>query len=77
MVLCTEGNRAQMERDLNREMKLICDKYDINIPFPQIVVNQPSGPQKATEWEKEKARKFAEAQRELSENIMNEDEEEH
>ena len=77
VVLCTEGNRAQMERDLNREMKLICDKYDINIPFPQIVVNQPSVPQKVTEWEKEKARKFAEAQRELSENIMNEDEEEH
>ena len=42
VALCTEANRGQMDRDLNREIKLICDKYDINIPFPQIVVNQPT-----------------------------------
>ena len=73
--LCTEANRGQMDRDLNREIKLICDKYDINIPFPQIVVNQPTVSKEASEWEKAQARKFAEEQRELSANIMNEDEE--
>ena len=58
------------------EIKLICDKYDINIPFPQIVVNQPTVIKQASEWEKEQARKFTEEQRELSANIMNEDEDE-
>ena len=77
VALCTEANRGQMDRDLNREIKLICDKYDINIPFPQIVVNQPTVIKQASEWEKEQARKFTEEQRELSANIMNEDEEEH
>ena len=75
VALCTEANRGQMDRDLNREIKLICDKYDINIPFPQIVVNQPTVIKQASEWEKEQARKFTEEQRELSANIMNEDEE--
>lgn len=28
---CKEGDRIQLMRDLNREMKLLCDKYDINI----------------------------------------------
>ncbi len=37
---CEEGKRAQLCRDLNREMKIIFDKHDISIPFPQVVVNQ-------------------------------------
>ena len=76
VVMCAEGDCGQMQRDLNREMKLIFDKYNINIPFPQVVVNQPSVSRKATASEKEQARKFAEKQRELSENIMVEEEEE-
>lgn len=75
MVSCAESNRIQMERDLNREMKLIFDKHDINIPFPQIVLNQPTEYKKATEWEKWKADKFTETQKTLSKN-MDEDEEE-
>ena len=71
-----QKRRAQLDRDLNREIKLICDKYDINIPFPQIVVNQPTVSKQASEWEKEQARRFTEEQRELSANIMNEDEDE-
>ena len=42
MVLCAESDRARMECDLNRAMKLIFDKYHISIPFPQIVINQPT-----------------------------------
>lgn len=77
VVLCAEGDRIQMERDLNREMKLIFDKHDINVPFPQIVLNQPTEFKKATEWEKMKARKFNETQRELSSNLnIEEDNEE-
>ena len=77
MVLCSEGDRIQMERDLNREMKLIFDKYEINVPFPQIVVNQPIEFRKATEWEKMRAQKFNEEQRELSGKLIEEDEEDH
>ena len=37
---CDEEDRIQLERDLNREIKLIFDKNGINIPYPQIVVNE-------------------------------------
>jgi small-conductance mechanosensitive channel len=77
MVLCSEADRGQMERDLNREMKLIFDKYEINVPFPQIVVNQPVEFKKATEWEKRRAEKFAAEQRELAGRLVEDDEDEH
>ena len=37
MVQCAEKNRIQLERDLNREMKLLFDKYDISIPFQMCI----------------------------------------
>ena len=77
MVLCSEADRIQMERDLNREMKLIFDKYDINIPFPQIVLNQPIEFQKATEEEQMQAQRFRAAQRVMAGNLIEDDEEEH
>ncbi len=40
MAECDEEDRIQLERDLNREIKLIFDKNGINIPYPQIVVNE-------------------------------------
>ena len=63
---CAEADRAQLGRDLNREMKLLFDKYDINIPFPQVVINEPREYQKATELEKRRADAFNESQKELS-----------
>ena len=48
VVQCAESDRLQLERDLNREMKLIFDKHDISIPFPQVVINQPTVFKKAT-----------------------------
>lgn len=75
---CAEGDRIGLQRSLNREMKLIFDKYDIGIPFPQIVINQPAQFQKATEWEKSRADKFSEEQKELSKSKnMGEREESH
>ena len=76
MVQCAEKNRIQLERDLNREMKLLFDKYDINIPFPQVVINQPTEFQKATEAEKRSADRFNEEQKAASKNLGNEDEDE-
>ena len=63
---CAEGDRIQIARDLNREMKLIFDKHKINVPFPQVVLNQPVEFLEATEWQKRKAEQFAEEQRELA-----------
>lgn len=37
-----EPKKYQVVRDLNREMKLLFDKHQIQIPYPQIVVHQQS-----------------------------------
>ncbi len=66
---CAEGDRIQMGRDLNREMKLIFDRYKINVPFPQVVLNQPVEFKEATEWQKRRAEQFAEEQRALAEDL--------
>ena len=69
---CAEGDRMQLMRDLNREVKLLFDKYEINIPFPQVVLNQPTEFVKATEWQKKRAEEFAAQQKDLSKNIGDE-----
>lgn len=69
---CKEGDRVQLGRDMNREMKILFDKYDVNIPFPQVVVNQPKEYQKATASEKRTAEAFNESQKELSRNVTTE-----
>ncbi|MBO4667974.1 MAG: mechanosensitive ion channel family protein [Bacilli bacterium] len=39
---CEEENIYQVQRDMNRAIKLIFDANDINIPFTQVVVNEAS-----------------------------------
>ena len=75
MVLCAEGDRVSTERALNREIKLIFDKHNINMPFPQIVINKPIEFEKATEEQKKKAERFAQEQKELTEDMIEEMEE--
>lgn len=70
---CAEGDRIQLVRDLNREMKLVFDKYDINIPFPQVVLNQPTEFAKASLYEKMRADQFNEKQKEASKEMGKED----
>lgn len=76
VVQCTEADRGQLERDLNREMKLISDKYDISIPYPQVVVNQPTEFKKATVAEKYRADRFNEEQKAASKDLGNEEDDE-
>ncbi|HIV80324.1 MAG TPA: mechanosensitive ion channel [Candidatus Avanaerovorax faecigallinarum] len=76
MVLCAEADRVQMERDLNREMKIIFDKHNINIPFPQIVINQPAVYQEATALDRAKSEQFNREQREASGSYIEEEDEE-
>ena len=45
---CREKDRSGLTNDLNREIKLLFDKYDISIPFPQVVVNNRRSSKKAT-----------------------------
>jgi small conductance mechanosensitive channel len=72
---CREEDLFQVQRDMNREFKLLFDEYNINIPFAQIVLNQPTA-KAATDSTavKNAARKFMEEQKELSANIQLEEE---
>ena len=39
---CKESDIFQVERDMNRQLKLLFDKYGISIPFTQVVVHNAS-----------------------------------
>ena len=66
---CDEGAKYQVERDMNRQFKLLFDKNNINIPFPQIVLNQPVTFEEATKFQQRQANKFVSEQKELSKGI--------
>ena len=70
---CDEGAKYQVERDMNRQFKLLFDKYNINIPFPQVVLNQPVSFEAATAYEQEAAHDFVAEQKELSKGIAEAD----
>lgn len=64
-----------MQRDLNRELKLLFDKHNINIPFPQVVVNKPVEiKSKTTKKIIEGAREFVSEQKEQSQDLEDENE---
>ena len=69
---CKEEDKYQVERDLNRELKILFDANGINIPFNQIVLNtrDPNEPDK-TQYKPLKAstENFAKEQAELSKDI--------
>ena len=70
---CDEGARFQVERDMNRQFKLIFDKNNINIPFPQVVLNQPVTFEEATKFQQAQAKEFVQEQKELSKGIADAD----
>ena len=64
-----------MQRDLNRELKLLFDKHNINIPFPQVVVTKPVEiKSKTTKKIIEGAREFVSEQKEQSQGLEDENE---
>lgn len=70
---CKEENVYQVERDLNRAIKIMFDKNKVNIPFPQVVLNQPSESSSvATSKTKKAAAAFVEEQKDLSKGIEDE-----
>lgn len=70
---CDEDNKYQVERDMNRQFKLLFDRNDINVPFPQVVVNQPIVFADATKRQQHQAQQFVEEQKELSRGIAETD----
>ena len=70
---CDEGTKYQVERDMNRQFKLLFDKNNIGIPFPQVVVNEPSTFEDATKNDQNAAKQFVQEQKELSKGIAETD----
>ncbi len=70
---CDEGVKYQVERDMNRQFKLLFDRNNINIPFPQVVVNEPTTFEDATKREQSTAKQFVEEQKELSRGLAETD----
>ena len=58
-----------MERNLRRELKLVFDRNNISIPYPQIVVNEPREYKKATKKESAEAQRFKEEQEVLAKEL--------
>ena len=70
---CREEDIFQVQRDMNRELKLLFDANNIGIPFPQVVVNQPATfNTKTTKRMETGARDFVEEQKEQSKDIEEE-----
>ena len=68
---CKEDDIYQVQRDINREIKIMFDDNDIEIPFNQLVVHmgQDADQPKVTKQDIKKAEKFNEEQKELSQDL--------
>ena len=67
---CKENDIYQVQRDLNREIKIVFDDNNVNIPFPQITVSYDKGNDtNVSSNVKHEAEEFVEEQKELSKDI--------
>lgn len=68
---CAEGDRAQVQRDLNRELYLVFNKHNINVPFPQVTVSylKDEEDKKLTLREKREAEQFVADQKRKSKGV--------
>lgn len=68
---CKETDIYQVQRDLNREIKIVFDDNNVNIPFPQVTVSYDEGSDnsKVSKAVQSKAKEFVEEQKELSKDI--------
>ncbi len=73
---CKEEDIFQVQRDMNRAFKLLFDENGINIPFPQIVLNQAKEPAPTpNKKQRQAAQEFVEEQKELSAGLELKDDE--
>ncbi len=68
---CKENDIYQVQRDLNREIKILFDDNDIGIPFPQMTLSYEKDNEaaKLSRQEKREAEKFVEEQKVLSKDV--------
>ena len=68
---CDENDIYQVQRDLNREIKIMFDDNDVEIPFTQVVVHKAEEEEKVSVTKKQlkKAEEFSEEQKELSKDV--------
>ena len=68
---CKEEDLFVVQRAMNREFKILFDNNGINIPFPQVTINQPVSFEKSDNATRAnfEARVFAEEQREASKDL--------
>ena len=67
---CLESDRFQVERDLNREYRRLLTENNIDISYNQVVINYPQEKNyKVTSKDKREATAFANEQKELSQNM--------
>lgn len=67
---CKEEDRFQVERDILREYRVLLVENEIDIAFPQVVINYPEAKsEKSTLKEKLFADEFVEEQKELSQGL--------
>ena len=72
---CAEQNRAQLERDLKREVKLLMSRYDI-APYQQSITHEQNKPKETAKDKREQATadRFNEEQKESAKLIGNNNE---
>lgn len=64
---CAEEDKFQLQRNLNREVKLEFDRKAINIPFPQVTISTHKADKAdVSAFQKFKAEKFVEKQRDTA-----------
>lgn len=72
---CEEKDRIQLHRDLNREIFLLFKENNINIPFPQVTLSNLKEEEPViTKKDKKEAALFIEEQKEVSGDLVAEDE---
>ena len=71
MANCKEEDIYIVQRAMNRELMLIFSENNINVPFPQVVVNEPTefDSRPVSRRDIEKADEFVQEQMELSKNV--------
>ncbi len=64
IAMCNEDDKFQLQRDLNREIKILFDANNIGIPFPNVTLSYLNSQQdnEVSGHEKVKAQKFVEEQ---------------
>lgn len=66
---CAEMQKFQVERDMNRQLKLLFDRNAINIPFAQVVVHEAQRAVASVPDNADETKNFIDQQRELSRGI--------